>query len=491
MAQQRRFFHGHRRRAATFSRFIRKSGMSFGYIFNRLRKTKSGGFPDTQALRTSLMMLGKEMKDNGGANSENSKITAGYTYLGQFIDHDITLDETSDISKRQDARSLQNFRSMRLDLDSMYGQGPSLSPYLYDLSDGFGNKFLLGANQSAGGAFPGGGDFDLPRNTQSNAPSNDARNQATALIGDPRNDENLAVSQLHLAFLRFHNAVVDHVIANGTPAKDAFIEAQKLVRLHYQWIVLHDFCRTIAGDAMVDDILNNGVKCFTQKRLFMPVEFSVAAYRFGHSMIRETYNFNASFPNATLGDLFKFVRPPLSPLFANWVIDWKRFFDFGDRTNLNQARKIDTKVSPALFTLPGQPSGNILEVLAIRNLHRGVALDLPSGQGVAKRMKVQALSKAEMLQNTTANEKNILQGNNDLLINKTPLWYYILKEAEVRQNGEHLGAVGGRIVVEVFVRILQEDGDSILRQNNWKPTLPSASPNDFKITDLLNMAGVV
>ncbi len=487
---QKRFFHGHRRRAAFFSRSLRRLGMSFGYLFRGLNSTVKASFPDTPALRSSLMLLGKEMKDDGNTNSENPRITAGYTYLGQFIDHDITLDETSDISKRQDARRLQNFRSMRLDLDSVYGQGPSISPYLYNLSDGFGNKFLLGANKPAG-SFPGGGAFDLPRNTQSQAPEGDARNQATALIGDPRNDENLVVSQLHLAFLRFHNAVVDHVIANGTAPENAFTEAQKLVRNHYQWIVLHDFCKTIAGDAIVDDVLENGIKCFTQHRLFMPVEFSVAAYRFGHSMIRSTYNFNTSFPNATLKQLFDFVRAPLAPLFANWVIDWRRFFNFGDTSNLNQARKIDTKVSPFLFTLPGQPTGSILEVLTIRNLHRGLALDLPSGQGVARRMNATRLSKAEILQNTTDMERNLLEANDDYLIKRTPLWYYILKEAEVRHAGERLGDVGGRIVVEVFVRMLQEDADSILRQSNWKPTLPSATPNDFKITDLLNMAGVV
>jgi hypothetical protein len=74
----------------------------------------------------------------------------------------------------------------------------------------------------------------------------------------------------------------------------------------------------------------------------------------------------------------------------------------------------------------------------------------------------------------------------------TPLWYYILKEAEVLENGLRLGPVGSRIVGEVFIGLLQADtGSFLVVDRNFQPTLPSATPGKFEITDLLNVAGVV
>src|SRR5262249_4606722 len=153
---------------------------------------------------------------------------AGFTYLGQFIDHDLTFDPNSKLERENDPDALVDFRTPRLDLDSLYGDGPADNPFLYQ-DDGV--HFLLGLNQ----AF----EEDLPRN------SAEARR---ALIGDPRNDENLIVSQLHLAFLKYHNRVVDalRAIRPELSGEKLFGEARRIVRWHYQWIVIHEFLRAIA-----------------------------------------------------------------------------------------------------------------------------------------------------------------------------------------------------------------------------------------------------
>lgn len=246
----------------------------------------------------------------------------------------------------------------------------------------------------------------------------------------------------------------------------------------------------------------------------MPVEFSVAAYRFGHSIIRNGYFINGpltaqlkpfSLNNtgaATLGQVFEFNRGDKLPVFSNWVVDFNLYFNARPVVGLpamegarfNSARKIDTCLAKGLEALPGNPPG-LMQMLAKRNLLRGQALRLPSGQAVARAMGVARLTESELLQDTSPEEQAVLLKANKLLLKQTPLWYYILKEAEVQKNGERLGAVGGRIVVETFVRILREDKQSILNTSSpFKPTLPrfdNRPVGDFDMTDLLHFAGML
>jgi Animal haem peroxidase len=246
---------------------------------------------DTPAVRAALLEVGKlkgvmDAKDKLSAdpvqlitdpalsanNPNNPKMTAGMTFLGQFIDHDISFDTTSSLERQTDPQQITNFRVPTLALDSVYGIGPLGSPHLYDQSpSGQGIKFLTEPTGTPN-------KFDVPRNSQ-----------MVALIADPRNDENLIVSQLHLAFLRFHNNVVDHVKNNTGLAdpEDVFTEAQRVVRWHYQWILVHEFLELTCGATVVNEVLANGRKFYRFKtEPFIPVEFSVAAYRFGHSQVR-------------------------------------------------------------------------------------------------------------------------------------------------------------------------------------------------------------
>jgi len=471
--------------------------------FGRLFPTLPAFAADTKLMRDALSELGAkggpmdavdDLTDpialitdptKSTNNPDNPAMTAGFTFLGQFLDHDMTFDPTSSLARQQDPESIRNFRIPALDLDNVYGSGPGASPHLYDSSIDGGQTSLLVERITGSAAVSIGNKarFDLPRNSQK-----------TALIGDPRNDENLIVSQLHLALLRFHNKVVTDVkseLGAGYTAGEIFSEAQRLVRWHYQWLVVHDFLVSTVGAELVEDVLSNGPRHFKwRNEPYIPVEFSVAAYRFGHSQVRPSYraNFGTSATNPAVQFFALFFNPaatdPNDPADLRGgrraprrFIDWQTFFDFGDgRARRN--KKIDTKLSTVLFELMGQPQGEPTS-LATRNLLRSLALKVPSGQRVAKAMKLPVLAAADL------DDLGVFN-----LQERTPLWFYILREAEVAADGEHLGPVGGRIVAEVITGLIQGDSQSYLRQDpDWTPTY--GSDGSFTTVDLLNAAGVM
>jgi hypothetical protein len=436
-------------------------------------------------------------------NPDNPNMTAGVTFFGQFLDHDLTLDLKSPLLEPSNPRRTTNFRTAAFDLDSVYGDGPTESAELYDTSSGdikFRVDTILGSEAvSRKGAVR----FDLPRDASNNA-----------IIADSRNDENLIISQFHVAMLRFHNAVIDHVRADpeyaNRSAERVFKRAQQLVRWHYQWIILNEFLPLTIGQDRVDDLLRQRGRFYDLDSPFfsgifrnarhnprIPIEFSVAAYRFGHSQVRPSYRLNfgpdggqpffafifddSIDPNeADPNDLRGGKRAPRR------FVDWQTFFDFGDG-NFRPNKKIDGKLSTVLMLLPGSrgpapglPSDGV-QSLASRNLMRHVNFALPSGQAIARLLGVPALTPAQLFE---------LQPFG--MDRSTPLWFYILKEAELMENGLRMGPVGSRIVGEVFVSLLKADRTSYLSADrNWKPVLPSATAGDYRMTDLLTFAGVV
>jgi hypothetical protein len=465
-------------------------------------------FPNLDPLAVDdapLKELADAMRDAnpGDTAGNNTGIPAGFTYLGQFVDHDITLDLTSFGDKVSDPTAVENFRTPALDLDSVYGLGPDGSRQLYARNPGDtdgktpGPKLLIGKTISVDdiAITPRN---DLPRNPE-----------GFALIGDHRNDENLIVAQTHLAMLKFHNKVCDRLAASGVPTGEIFTQARETVTWHYQWMVLHDFLERITEKGIVARILDQGRRFYRFKKTpYMPVEFSAAAYRFGHSMVREVYSHNRKFTPgggipATLDLLFKFtglsggiigdlapdpVQPPLPipVLSSNWIIDWRRYHEVlaanPPNVRLNPSRKLDPFLIPQLHDLPGGGGS-----LPFRNLKRGVMLGLPSGQDVARAMKIKnPLTPAEI---STGTDGAVARKHG--LHEHTPLWYYILKEAEQRGGGEKLGPVGATIVAEVFVGLVHGDQRSFLwlKGKNWKPTLPSETPGDFTMADLLRFVG--
>ncbi|HEY0302643.1 MAG TPA: heme peroxidase family protein, partial [Rhizomicrobium sp.] len=443
--------------------------------------------------------LGALMGYAGREISPDSVIPAGFTYVGQFVDHDITLDVSSSLDTATDANTINNMRTPALDLDSLYSRGPALDPFLYAFptsGPATAVKFQLGTNTNVGPGGPAGSSgspadmqvqtaFDVPR---VHNPLDPSASSNAAIIGDPRNDENLIVVQLHQMMLRFHNRVVDLLVANGFSG-DIFVEARRIVTQHYQWAVVHDFLPRICGSAAVPAALG-GVIAPIGSPFRMPVEFAVAAYRFGHSMIRDRYWVNFNFPAATLGQVFAFNRNPNLPVFSNWVVDFNAFFDTGVPVPVNnKARKIDSVLANGLESLPGL--SGMMAVLAMRNLRRGLALGLPSGQGMAMALGVPKLTAAQLTQGLPANEVAVLQAKGGLLMTKTPLWYYVLREAAVLFNGDQLGPVGARIVAATFIRMLKRDAMSYLNAaGGFVPMLPAQVPGTFTFADLAIFAGV-
>lgn len=419
-------------------------------------------------------------------NPDNPDMTAGMTFLGQFLDHDMTLDITSSLEQQVDPEMIKNFRVPTFALDSVYGSGPEGSPYLFDQTIDNGRTTLLVEKNTGSDSISRDGSmkFDLPRNSQ-----------GTPLIGDPRNDENLVLSQLQVAFIKFHNALVAKVKVDSglTNPIEVFLEAQRLMRWHYQWIILHEFLPKTIGQPLVDDILQNGRKFYKWRNApYIPVEFSVAAYRFGHSQVRPSYRVN--FGRGTSPDRFALffndnlvtnpdINPPVimdmrgGSRVSNRFIDWQTFFDFGDGKSRNNKR-IDTKISTVMFDLPGLPLGGP-QALAQLNLLRHLTFKIPSGQRVAAAMGLPVLSESDLADLKPFN-----------LHNRTPLWFYVLREADVTSDAKRLGPVGGRIVGEVMIGLLQGDSTSYLSQDpDWTPDLGVAG--NFTMVDLLKFAGVV
>lgn len=421
------------------------------FIFERLFNDLPRLTPEPDDLR--------RLGEGGGlmqatADNENPLIPNGYTYLGQFIDHDITFDPTSNLYRFNDLCDTRNFRTPQLELDNIYGSGPDDQPYLYHQvpPSSYVTDFLLGEDGN-----------DLPRNSQN-----------IALIGDPRNDENRIVSQLQLAFLKFHNKVVDILAGDGVTGDHLFAEAQELVRRHYQWIIVHDFLKRIVDPAIVNDILDNGRRFYRPEpdMPFMPVEFSVAAFRFGHTMVRREIRFNDAFPAATLEQLFNHTQQ-----MDGQTIDWPRFFDIDPADPAQRSHRIDTRLAPPLLNLPRRIVPFDETSLAQRNLLRGRVFRLPPGQDVARKMNITPLSLDEIRSGYSGQPVDQILGAPGF-DEATPLWFYILKEAEVRENGERLGDVGGRLVAEVILGLLQTDRFSYVRRDPaWQPTLWSAVLN--------------
>jgi hypothetical protein len=471
----------------------------FGYMAPRALRNASK-LPFNAANRALLDRLGDLMGNSGRETGiADSPIPAGFTYVGQFVDHDITLDVQSNLDAATNAETINNMRSPSLDLDSLYARGPALDPFFYDFpaapTPPTAIKFALGSNQQNGPGGAGGNagragmvqksDFDVPRIHKPLSPSGGS---LTAVIGDPRNDENLIVSQFHHAMLRLHNRVVDDLVTQGFSG-DIFVEAKRLVTHHYQWAVVHDFLHRICGAPAVNAAMQS-VVAPPGSAFRMPVEFSVAAYRFGHSMIRDTYWLNHTFIRQPLSDIFDFIRKPNLPVRSNWVIDFNAFFATGVPVPVfNSARKIDSVLANGLESLPG--FSGMMAVLARRNLLRGLALGLPSGQAMAALVGVAPMTAAQLTSGLPANEVALLNASGRLLLKKTPLWYYVLREAAVMQQGDQLGPVGAAIVARTFVRILKRDGSSYLHwPGGFVPSLPAQTPGQFSFADLVTVAGV-
>jgi hypothetical protein len=416
-------------------------------------------------------------------NPDNTTHTAGTTFFGQFIDHDVTFDLGSRLGVPARPEDSPNTRAPALDLDSVYGGGPSRSPQLYGRRSQqqplAGIKLLV----ENGGLFE-----DLPRTAN-----------GTAIIGDPRNDEHIILAGLHAAFLLFHNNAVDLVAARDRrlTTDEIFREARRLTQWHYQWMIVHEFLPQVIGQSLVNDILSRGRRFYRPPVGFMPVEFQGACYRMGHSMVRPSYRANLAGDNG--GPFFGFIFDPSQEGATDpndmrggvrtprRFIGWQTFFNFGDG-EVKPNKRIDTTLSTPLFQLPRSAiagdEGNPIS-LPQRNLLRHLTWSLPSGQAIARAMGAPILSTGDLQD---------LRGLGLSLDRSTPLFFYILREAQLMAQGLRLGPVGGRIVGETLIGLLQLNRNSYLRASpGWRPTILDRNgqqTNDFKMVDFLTFAGV-
>jgi Animal haem peroxidase len=423
-----------------------------------------------------------------GTNPDNPTMTAGSTFVGQFTDHDITFDQTSQLGIPQNPLVSPNTRTPALDLDSVFGGGPARRPDLYAANpDGsVGPKLLIGS---------GGVHEDVPRTSNPDGSFN-------ALLGDPRNDENLMVAGLHCAHILFYNRVIDDLenidLGRFPSARRSdvpnryldFLIAREITLWHYQWLLIHEHLPQIVGQAMVDDVLRNGNRVYRPHvgDAFMPIEFGAAAYRFGHSMVRPSYraNFTSGAGDGTdpaADPFFGLVFDANEPDFNAPVtydrddllggfpatrryIGWQTFFDLGDGQVKNN-KKIDTTISSVMFTLPVTAIAPHTQtaplVLPQRNLLRQLTWGLPSGQSVAQATGADRLS---------ASDLSDIAAVFAPFGASTPLWYYILAEAKVAAGGLNLGPVGGRIVAETLIGLLRADPTSYLQAHpRFRPFL--------------------
>lgn len=383
-------------------------------------------------------------------SGDDARVAAGWPFFGQFVAHDITADR-SPLVHRADAARLQNARTPRANLECVYGGGPVGSPYLYERDDPA--RMLLG---------PGGA--DVPRNQD-----------GVALAGDPRNDVHLFVNQLQVAFLHAHNRLVARLRADGEAAEAVFAEARTALTWHYQWVLLHDFLPALVGPELMDELLRDGPRVFDPgDDAFIPLEFADAAFRYGHSQVRHRYRVRAGSRAVPMfPDLLGFRPVP-----ADLVVDWGLLFDVPGRPPAQRAKRIDGRLPASLIALPAEITGDVDEAayrsLAGRDLQRGQATGLPSGEAVAA-----ALGEAPL----TPHEIGLRAAG---WTGETPLWFYVLREADVRGDGDRLGPVGGRIVAEVLLGIVDADPASYRAvAPDWQPTLPAHDPGRFTLVDLL------
>jgi Animal haem peroxidase len=417
-------------------------------------------FPELPPLTIEPRMLRAIGRAGGLSDATNSgspdacPIAAGRPVFGQYLAHDLTADR-SPLTHHDDAEPLRNARAARLDLELLYGDGTVDNPYLYSRHDPA--RLLLGRILS-------GAEDDLPRNQE-----------GIALVGDPRQDSHVLISQMHVAMVRAHNRLVDRLREDGVPDADLFDEARRALTWHYQYVVLHDYLPETIGEERAARLLEGGPRHFRPDgAVAIPLEFADAAYRFGHSQMLDSYQLQPGGAALKLmPDLMGF-----QPTAADRVVHWPLLLDVPGQPPAQRARAIDGRLPNSLIHLPLDITGTVDEEdhasLAVRDLIRGTATGLPSGEAVARQVGEAPLAREEI-------------GLAELgWSGETPLWYYLLREAAVREHGERLGPVGSLIVGEVLLGVI--DGDPWSQRSvdpDWRPSLPSRQPRRFTLTDLL------
>jgi hypothetical protein len=437
---------------------------------------------------------------------------SGYVYLGQFIDHDLTREERKVAETTPDVKNTPNNRTPRLDLDHLYGKDPTLASSLYH-----GGRLKLG--ETLPGTFADGtpappGMNDLHRDKE-----------GTTCLIDPREDQNLIIAQMHVLWSKLHNRFFDLLpthpeLWRGLPAGERFDQARRLVTWHYQWIIWNDFLPHIVKNGILKEV--KALKWRLYKRQILPeeypvrlpIEFTLAAFRFGHTMVQEVYRLHR-LKFESIETVLKMTKPgggiteAANQLRADFVIDWRFFFT---DTMHNFGEDIDTNITEKLYDLEmanvkvfrsqfiniegdvGCVPHDLRFSLPWMTLIRGWKAGLPTGEQFARFFNYTPLSTLQMC---VWPGDEVFFGDPSMR-DQTPLWYYLLREAAVEKTFEpataadptpiqKLGTIGSRIVAEVLAQVLWADADSILNAGgHWEP--PFIKPDSFRLN---SMAAIV
>ena len=494
-----------------------QTAMCFGTMFPQLSRTFTYSDQAAADLAAAMQNPAPDAPGtNRGTADDSATLPAEYTYLGQFIDHNLDFDQTPQPTANVDPSTLTNFESFRFDLNNVFGGGPTVDPQLY-ASD---HRHLLvsgtlGTPQADG--FPtvrgNGGVFDLARNSS-----------GQAILVEPRDDENQILSQISAAFVAFYNNFINQGLS--------YAQARQLTVDYYQEIVLTDVLPAYVGQSTINTYLSFGANGSAQVNTpnlpnanFTPIEFSVGAYRFGHALVRNNYHINDIFPtttdiddNVAIFDVNHFQFGDLSgggplpapnratttsctattlcdqPNPAGHQIQWRYFVpELAANPNdpgINFARQTQPAISPALFNLPAETIAGCSDVadpvcngsgsLISRDFARGNFDGMASGQAIARALGCPAIPAPS------------INPTKDAVFNTgTPLLYYVL--AEAKQAHQVLGCAGGSIVAQTFIQVLWDTPNSILHTNFAPdPRLVKLAPETpkFSFGDLLVDTGL-
>lgn len=431
-------------------------GGLFGRMFRSLPPFEPPRHTQAKRERWLLERAARMFAAPGDAEPVNHGVPAAYTYLGQFVAHDLSFDLRGIGERAADPDRARSYRSPRLDLDHVYGGGPQLQPYLYERDPAAPDEPRWLFRLAARGGHAGG--LDVPR--LGDAP----------VVADPRNTSHYITTQLHVAVMRFHNRATQELVERGVTGANVFVRAQQLTRWHYQWVVVDDYLRRLTPWSECVQPHLGGPRpdsLFSWREMpFVPLEFSAAAFRFGHAMIRSDYRLDR-------GDAVPFDRLVQQDHANLPEIAWRYLVgpDRGRAADTHYSRKLGATLAPALAQLPRaflSHAGDVAS-LAARDLLRGWHLGLPSGQAVAR-----------------------LLGRRAGHTREDPLWIYVLEEAN--RDGEYgtrLGPVGARIVADVLMGLLWGDPTSFLRaEPGFEPTLGRRGGARYRMAQFLEFAGM-
>ncbi|MFN4193031.1 MAG: peroxidase family protein [Tabrizicola sp.] len=517
------------------------SQSGYCYLFPDLaRRADVGCFRGTTPAETFRRLRTFE-KDSRSALSAPQvlpmRLAPVYTYFGQFVNHDISapvgdvvtlaappegtgvidtglppgLDRSRRASPEVILANFVNEQAEPLALDSLYGDGPdSADPGIRALYATDGKRFRLGKTRREPDQFFIDKGRDPARIHHDTEAPDILRRDGQPLIADRRNDENLIVSQLHLALMLVHNKAVT-ALEPGTPdPATCFAKARQLVTLHYHWLILHDFLANLLAPDSLRTPLADRAQKLPAARL-VPLEFTTAAFRFGHSMVGTTYDFNRNFgrggrfdrEGAKLQHLFDFTtqrnmgQPGLAETLQlpdHWVIDWDRMTRRPDPTpsrGPGGAEQIDLTFAPEMLNAMGTSEIAAHGSILFRNLMRGFHRRIAFGQALAGACGLEAMDEDQLraaLPESAPGAKGLRELAEELgMLAETPAWLYVLAEARHHGRGEHLGPVASEIIADTITGLMRHMPQSILNHagGSWHPAeSPLKGPGNRALTSL-------